>query len=92
MLIFSIENAERRHRRTMASTFDQIWSVGESMRMYESNLAARFHEEDSCDAQIAELKGELARLDGRKMELQAGIKDDVAKLMEKRPVLLELES
>jgi chromosome segregation ATPase len=77
-LVFSIEDAERRHRQTMSRTFDQIWSVSESMRTYESNLAARFHEEDSCDARIAELKGELARLEGRKMELQAGIKEDVA--------------
>ncbi|MCI45478.1 hypothetical protein A2U01_0066717, partial [Trifolium medium] len=32
------------------------------MRMYESNLAAYFHEEETSDARANELRGELAKL------------------------------
>ncbi|MCH95798.1 hypothetical protein A2U01_0016780 [Trifolium medium] len=89
-LIFSAEEADRQHRKVMSALFDQTWFVKESMRMYESNLAAYFHEEENCDAKAIKLRGYLARLEGRKKELQISVKEDVAKLLEKRHLLLEL--
>ncbi|MCH94483.1 hypothetical protein A2U01_0015444 [Trifolium medium] len=61
------------------------------MRLYESTLAAYFHEEESSDIRVRELTGELHRLEGRKKELQDGVKGDVARLLEIRRTLLELE-
>ncbi|MCI94488.1 hypothetical protein A2U01_0115786, partial [Trifolium medium] len=60
--------------------------------MYESNLAAYFHEEETSDAKVKELRGELAKLKGRKKELQLSVREDVTKLLEKRKILLELKS
>ncbi|MCI79256.1 hypothetical protein A2U01_0100527, partial [Trifolium medium] len=60
------------------------------MRMYENNLAAYFHEEETSDAKALELRGELAKLRERKKKIQLSIKDDIAKLLEKRKILLEL--
>ncbi|MCI86881.1 hypothetical protein A2U01_0108162, partial [Trifolium medium] len=50
------------------------------------------HEEETCDAGVLELNNELAKLGKRKRELQLIVKEDVAKLLEKRKILLELKS
>ncbi|MCI64482.1 hypothetical protein A2U01_0085740, partial [Trifolium medium] len=55
-------------------------------------LAAYFHEEETSDARANELRGELTKLKRRKKELQLNVKEDVAKLLEKRKILLELKS
>ncbi|MCI19707.1 hypothetical protein A2U01_0040867, partial [Trifolium medium] len=48
--------------------------------------------EEFSDAKATELKVELARLEGRKKEVHISVKEDVAKLLEKCHILLELES
>ncbi|MCI01471.1 hypothetical protein A2U01_0022496, partial [Trifolium medium] len=75
-----------------SALFDQTWFVEESMRMYESNLAAYFHEEETSNAKALELRGELAKLKEKKKEIQLDIKEDIAKLLKKRKILLELKS
>ncbi|MCH86036.1 hypothetical protein A2U01_0006890, partial [Trifolium medium] len=91
-VISPVEDAERRHREAKFALFDQTWFVEENMRMYESNLAAYFHEKETCDARAVKLKNELAELRERKKELQLSVREDVAKLLEKRKILLELKS
>ncbi|MCI42936.1 hypothetical protein A2U01_0064173, partial [Trifolium medium] len=87
-VIFSVEDAERQHHEVKSALFDQTWFVEESMCMYENNLAAYFHEEETSDAKVLELRGELAKLRERKKKIQLSIKDDIAKLLEKRKILL----
>jgi TolA-binding protein len=69
-----------------------MWLVKEGMRVYESTLAASFDEEDSMEHQLAKMRLEIEHLEERKRTLKRDIKDDVAKLLEKRRTLLELQN
>ncbi|KAK2423147.1 hypothetical protein QL285_033619 [Trifolium repens] len=61
------------------------------MRMYESNLAVCFDQEDDVDHQLAKLRADIEQLETKKRRLKEDIKDDIARLLEKRRVLLELQ-
>ncbi|MCI05908.1 hypothetical protein A2U01_0026963, partial [Trifolium medium] len=52
----------------------------------------RRHHEENADAKILDLKGELVKVREKKKELQKDIREDIAKLLEKRKILLELKS
>jgi predicted trehalose synthase len=54
-------------------------------------LAASFDEEDSIGQQLANMRLEVAQSEEKKSRLKKDIKDDVAKLLEKRRTLLELQ-
>jgi small-conductance mechanosensitive channel len=59
--------------------------------MYESNLAASFDEEDSIEQQLTKMRFEIDQLEENKSRLNQDIKEDIAKLLEKRRKLLELQ-
>jgi predicted nucleic acid-binding Zn-ribbon protein len=74
-----------------AAIFDEMWLVKEGMRMYEGTLAASFDEEDSIEHRLARARVEIEQLEEKKRKLKQDIRDDVAKLLEKRRTLLELQ-
>ncbi|KAK2371901.1 hypothetical protein QL285_073101 [Trifolium repens] len=90
--ISAVEEARCHSQRTNAAIFDEMWLVKEGMRVYESTLAASFDEEDSMEHQLAKMRMEIEHLEERKRTLKRDIKDDVAKLLEKRRTLLELQN
>jgi septal ring factor EnvC (AmiA/AmiB activator) len=89
--ISAVEESRCHSQRTNAAIFDEMWLVKEGMRMYESTLAASFDEEDSIEHQLAKMRTEIEQLEEKKRKLKRDIKDDVAKLLEKRRTLLELQ-
>ncbi|KAK2395877.1 hypothetical protein QL285_057570 [Trifolium repens] len=90
--ISAVEESRCHSQRTNAAIFDEMWLVKEGMRMYESTLAASFDEEDSLEHQLAKMQAEVEQLERKKRQLKKDIKDDVAKLLEKRRTLLELQN
>ncbi|KAK2402647.1 hypothetical protein QL285_052148 [Trifolium repens] len=90
--ISAVEEARCHSQRTNAAIFDEMWLVKEGMRVYGSTLAASFDEEDSMEHQLAKMRMEIEHLEERKRTLKRDIKDDVAKLLEKRRTLLELQN
>jgi predicted nuclease with TOPRIM domain len=71
-----------------------MWLTKEGMRMYESNLAVSFDQEDDVDHQLARLRGEIDQLEAKKRQLKGDIKDSrwlLKKLLEKRRAMLELQ-
>jgi hypothetical protein len=82
---------ESRCQRTIAAIFDEMWLTKEGMRMYESNLAICFDQEEDVDHQLTKLRAEIDQLETKKRRLKEDIKDDVARLLEKRRALLELQ-
>jgi hypothetical protein len=89
--IMAVEESRCHSQRTSAAIFDEMWLTKEGMRMYESNLAMCFDQEDDVDHQLAKLHMEIEQLETKKRQLKRDIKDDVAKLLEKRRALLELQ-
>jgi TolA-binding protein len=89
--ISAVEESRCHSHRTNAAIFDEMWLVKEGMRMYESTLAASFDEEDSIEHQLAKMRVEIEQLEEKKRKLKQDIRDDVAKLLEKRRTLLELQ-
>jgi FtsZ-binding cell division protein ZapB len=89
--ISTVEESWCHNQRTNAAIFDEMWLVKEGMRMYESTLAASFDEEDSIEHQLAKMQMEIEQLKEKKRKLEKDNKDDVAKLLEKRRTLLELQ-
>jgi predicted trehalose synthase len=89
--ISAVEESRCHIQRTNAAIFDEMWLVKEGMRMYESTLAASFDEEDSIEHQLAKMQIEIEQLKEKKRKLEKDIRDDVAKLLEKRRTLLELQ-
>jgi hypothetical protein len=89
--ISAVEESRCHSQRTIAVIFDEMWLTKEGMRMYESNLAVCFDQEDDVDHQLARLRGEVDQLEAKKRQLKGDIKDDIAKLLEKRRALLELQ-
>jgi hypothetical protein len=90
--ISAVEESRCHSQRTNAAIFDEMWLVKEGMRMYESTLAASFDEEDSLEHQLAKVQAEVDQLERKRRQLKKDIKDDVAKLLEKRRTLLELQN
>jgi hypothetical protein len=90
--ISAVEEWRCHSQRTNAAIFDEMWLVKEGMCMYESTLAASFDEEDSIEHQLAKMRLEVEQLEDKKRKLKKDIKDDIAKLMEKRHTLLELQN
>ncbi|KAK2457119.1 hypothetical protein QL285_004423 [Trifolium repens] len=89
--IFAVEESRYHSQRTNAAIFDEMWLVKEGMRMYESTLAASFDEEDSIEHRLANMQVEIEQLKEKKRKLERDIRDDVARLLEKRHTLLELQ-
>jgi hypothetical protein len=89
--ISAVEESRCHSQRTNAAIFDEMWLVKEGMRMYESTLGASFDEEDSIEHQLAKMRTEIEQLEEKKHKLKKDIKYDVAKLLEKRRTLLELQ-
>ncbi|KAK2457663.1 hypothetical protein QL285_004909 [Trifolium repens] len=89
--ISAVEDARCHSQRTNAAIFDEMWLVKEGMRMYESTLAASFDEEDSIEHRLAKMQVEIEQLKEKKCKLERDIRDDVARLLEKRRTLLELQ-
>ncbi|KAK2365516.1 hypothetical protein QL285_079009 [Trifolium repens] len=89
--ISAVEESRCHSQRTIAAIFDEMWLTKEGMRMYESNLAVNFDQEDDVDHQLARLRGEVEQLEAKKRQLKGDIKDDIAKLLDKRRTLLELQ-
>jgi hypothetical protein len=54
-------------------------------------LAVSFDQEDDVDDQLARLRGEIDQLEAQKRQSKCDIKDDIAKLLEKRRATLELQ-
>jgi hypothetical protein len=79
--ISAVEESRCRSQRTIAAIFDEMWLTKEGMRMYESNLAVSFDQEDDVDHQLARLRGEVDQLEAKKRQLKGDIKDDIAKLL-----------
>ncbi|GAU28889.1 hypothetical protein TSUD_293410 [Trifolium subterraneum] len=65
-----------RLRAELVDKVTLVFSIEDAERRYRQTMSRTFDQ---------------IWLEGRKLELQADIKEDVAKLLEKRPVLLELE-
>jgi hypothetical protein len=89
--IASVEESCRHSQRSHAALFDKMWLVKEGMRMYEGTLAASFDEEESIDQQLDKMQMEIEQLEEKKRRLEEDIREDIAKLLEKRRVLLELQ-
>ncbi|KAK2381368.1 hypothetical protein QL285_068973 [Trifolium repens] len=89
--ISAVEESRCHSQRTIAALFDEMWLTKEGMRMYESNLAVNFDQEDDVDHQLTRLRGEVDQLEAKKRQLKGDIKDDIAKLLDKRRTLLELQ-
>ncbi|KAK2457870.1 hypothetical protein QL285_005099 [Trifolium repens] len=89
--ISAVEESRCHCQRTNAAIFDEMWLVKEGMRMYESTLAASFDEEDSIEHRLAKMQVEIEQLKEKKRKLERDIRDDVARLLEKRRTLLELQ-
>jgi small-conductance mechanosensitive channel len=89
--ITAVEESRCHSQRTIAALFDEMWLTKEGMRMYESNLAVNFDQEDDVDHQLTRLRGEVDQLEVKKRQLKGDIKDDIAKLLDKRRTLLELQ-
>jgi hypothetical protein len=89
--IMAVEESRCHSQRTNAAIFDEMWLVKEGMRMYESNLAVCFDEEDNLQHQLAKLRAEIDQLEAKKRKLKKDIKDDITRLLEKRRTLLELQ-
>jgi cell division protein FtsB len=89
--IMAVEESRCHSQRTNAANFDEMWLVKEGMRMYESNLAVCFDEEDNLQHQLAKLRAEIDQLEAKKRKLKKDIKDDITRLLEKRRTLLELQ-
>jgi hypothetical protein len=90
--ISAVEESHCNSQRTNAAIFDEMWLVKEGVCMYESTLAASFDEEDSIEHQLAKMRLEVEQLEDKKRKLKKDIKDDIAKLLEKRHTLLELQN
>jgi septal ring factor EnvC (AmiA/AmiB activator) len=90
--ISAVEESRCHSQRTNAAIFDEMWLVKEGMRMYESTLAASFDEEDSLEHHLAKMQAAVEQLERKRRQLKKDIKDDVAKLLEKRRTLLELQN
>ncbi|KAK2398604.1 hypothetical protein QL285_048527 [Trifolium repens] len=88
--IMAVEESRCHSQRTNATIFDEMWLVKEGMRMYESNLAVCFDEEDNLKHQLAKPRAEIDQLEAKKCKLKMDIKDDITRLLEKRRTLLEL--
>jgi cell division septum initiation protein DivIVA len=86
----AVEESRCHSQRTTAAIFDEMWLTKEGMRMYESNLAVCFDQEDDVDHHLSKLRAEVEQLETKKRQLKKDIKDDIAKLLEKRRALLEL--
>jgi uncharacterized protein YjbJ (UPF0337 family) len=82
--ISAVEESRCHSQRTIAAIFDEMWLTKEGMRMYESNLAVSFDQEDDVDQQLTRLRGEVDQLEAKKRQLKGDIKDDIAKLLDKR--------
>jgi predicted nuclease with TOPRIM domain len=89
--ISAVEESRCHSQRTIAAIFDEMWLTKEGMRMYESNLAVSFDQEDDVDQQLTRLRGEVDQLEAKKRQLKGDIKDDIAKVLDKRRTLLELQ-
>jgi septal ring factor EnvC (AmiA/AmiB activator) len=89
--ILAVEESRCHSQRTIAVIFDEMWLTKEGMRMYESNLAVCFDQEEDVDHQLTKLRAEIDQLETKKRRLKEDIKDDVARLLEKRRALLELQ-
>jgi hypothetical protein len=89
--IMAVEESRCHSQRTNAAIFDEMWLVKEGMRMYESNLAVFFDEEDNLKNHHAKLRAEIDQLEAKKCKLKKDIKDDITRLLEKRRTLLELQ-
>jgi hypothetical protein len=89
--IMAVEESRCHSQRTIAAIFDEMWLTKEDMRMYEGNLAVCFDQEDDVDHQLAKLRAEIDQLKTKKRQLKRDVKDDIAKLLEKRRALLELQ-
>jgi small-conductance mechanosensitive channel len=89
--VMAVEESRCHSQRTNAAIFDEMWLVKEGMRMYESNLAVCFDEEDILKNQLAKLRAEIDQLEAKKCKLKKDIKDDITRLLEKRRTLLELQ-
>jgi hypothetical protein len=79
--ISAVEESRCHSQRTIAAIFDEMWLTKEGMRMYESNLAVNFDQEDDVDHQLARLRGEIDQLEAKKRQLKGDIKDDITKLL-----------
>jgi hypothetical protein len=88
--IMAVEESRCHSQRTTTAIFDEMWLTKEGMRMYESNLAVCFDQEDDVDHHLSKLRAEVEQLETKKRQLKRDIKDDIAKLLEKRRALLEL--
>jgi hypothetical protein len=89
--IMAVEESRCHSQRTTTAIFDEMWLTKEGMRMYESNLAVCFDQEDDVDHHLSKLRAEVEQLETKKRQLKRDIKDDIAKLLEKRRALLELQ-
>jgi hypothetical protein len=89
--ILAVEESRCHSQRTIAAIFDEMWLTKEGMRMYESNLAVSFDQEEDVDHQLTKLRAEIDQLETKKRRLKDEIRDDVARLLEKRRALLELQ-
>ncbi|KAK2402054.1 hypothetical protein QL285_051607 [Trifolium repens] len=89
--ISAVEESRCHNQRTNAAIFYEMWLVKEGMCMYESTLAASFDEEDSIEQQLTRMQLEIDHLEEKRSRLKKDIKEDIAKLLEKRRMLLELQ-
>jgi hypothetical protein len=89
--ILAVEESRCHSQRTIAAIFDEMWLTKEGMRMYESNLAVSFDQEEEVDHQLTKLRAEVDQLETKKRRLKDEIRDDMARLLEKRRALLELQ-
>ncbi|KAK2397672.1 hypothetical protein QL285_059224 [Trifolium repens] len=87
-LILLVEVALEQNHKAVSDLFEKIWFLKEDMRMYESNLAALFHEENTILCQMSKAENELTKLKMRITEIKDNIQEDVIKLLNKRRTLM----
>ncbi|GAU50472.1 hypothetical protein TSUD_137250 [Trifolium subterraneum] len=86
-----VEEAEVHYHEMASGVFDQIWLTKEGMRVHEGTLAALFNDEEMIDKRAVKLEVEIQSLQEEKRLLQEDIKQDIAKLLEKRRDMLYLK-
>ncbi|MCI38992.1 hypothetical protein A2U01_0060221, partial [Trifolium medium] len=88
--IHLVVEAKDCHQEVVATLFNQTWLIKQSMRAQEELIAVSFSVEETVDSRIQTLENDLKPLLKRKRDFQAGIQNDVTKLLGKRHTLVRL--
>jgi hypothetical protein len=91
-LFLFVNIAQQENHKAISMLFDEIWFLKEDMRMYEGNLAAFFHEEQTIGHQMLDPGNDIPKLKVRRSEIKDNIQEDIIKLLIKRRTLMDRQA